>query len=962
MSKYKYIYILIAFIIPGNITAQNSSLTQTQQAMQILHDRGEIVIKFNISSKSLIDERLTHILSIDYVKTLNGGLGYEVRAYANQHEFQQFLAENIPYVIIPKVQAKALTMAATVAEMANWDRYPTYSVYEQMMANFASNYPALCDIDTILSATPSGNYKILVAKISDNVNSAENEPQFLYSSSIHGDETTGYYLMLRLINYLLTNYGAVPQVTSLVNGAEIWICPLANPEGTYRFSSPPGSSVALSVRSNLSGVDLNRNYPDPVDGPHPDGNSWAPETQAFMAFAESHHFNMGANFHGGAELLNYPWDAWTTSGNPNADAAWWERVCSAYVATARTVNSTYLSDTYADGVTEGGDWYTISGGRQDYMNYFKQCRELTIELDADKTTNTENLNTKWNENYASLLNYIQESLYGVRGAITDSCSGQPIRSKVWVNNYDQANDSSQVYSALPLGNYHKYMNSGTYSITFSAPGYTSKTINNVVLVNGSATWVNVALAPAAAPDAQFTGTITDNCTGTVQFTNTSTAASSFVWFFGDGATSTLANPTHTYTANGTYTVKLRAINCKGQDSLVRTAYIVISMAPVPTATGASQCGPGSLELTASGSGTINWYDAPSGGNLLYSGNIFTTPVITNTTTYYVSNTVTMPFEYVGKTDSSGGGAMYNNTSYWLLFDCSSPVILKSVKVYASTAGNRTIEIRNSSGAALSPAQTATINIPAGESRVNLNFNVPTGTSMSLRCTSSPNMFRNSGGITFPYDLSGKIKITGTNASTPRYYFFYDWEIETPEGCESPLVPVTANIFEYPVAGFTYTYTADTLSVSFTDTSANADSFFWDFGDGATSTSQHPGHTYPAYGTYTVMLAASNGGCSDTVYREIILMPAGMAEAAVFDDINIYPNPAQNIITIVPGLLFETTVRADIISMTGMMVYSKELAHLNQQFDLDISHLSKGVYTLRLSSAGHSRYFRLLKID
>lgn len=495
----KYILFIFFVMITGSMPAQNSNTEQLQQATQILQNRGEIIIKFNVDTKAQINKDFTHIMSIDHVKELPYGQGYEVRAYANSEEFQEFLTRNIPYEIIPKSIPKALTMATTVSQMANWDRYPTYSVYEQMMANFADNFPALCDIDTILSPTPSGNYKILVAKISDNVNTAENEPQFLYTSSMHGDETTGYYLMLRLINYLLTNYGSITQITNLVNSTEIWICPLANPDGTYYQSNPVGSTIAYSMRYNKNFKDLNRNYIDPLIGdPSNSGDFFnypiQPETYAFIAFADNHHFNMSANFHGGAELMNYPWDTWTTSENPNADAAWWERVCSDYVATARTVNSSYMTETYPDGVTEGGDWYEITGGRMDYMNFYKQCRETTIELDVNKTTQTQNLQGMWNTNYNSLINYIQESLYGVRGIITDSSNGQPIRAKVWVNNYDQVDDSSQVYSALPVGNYHKYMNAGTYSITYSATGYISKTINNIVLANGQATTVNVALA------------------------------------------------------------------------------------------------------------------------------------------------------------------------------------------------------------------------------------------------------------------------------------------------------------------------------------------------------------------------------------------------------------------------------------------------------------------------------------
>jgi len=50
----------------------------------------------------------------------------------------------------------------------------------------------------------------------------------MYTSSMHGDELTGYVLMLRLIDSLLSTYGTNPRVTNLVNNFEIWINPLAN--------------------------------------------------------------------------------------------------------------------------------------------------------------------------------------------------------------------------------------------------------------------------------------------------------------------------------------------------------------------------------------------------------------------------------------------------------------------------------------------------------------------------------------------------------------------------------------------------------------------------------------------------------------------------------------------------------------------------------------------------------------
>ena len=55
----------------------------------------------------------------------------------------------------------------------------------------------------------------------------------MYTSSMHGGETAGYVLMLRLIDTLLSGYGITPKITNIVKNVEIWINPLANPDGTY---------------------------------------------------------------------------------------------------------------------------------------------------------------------------------------------------------------------------------------------------------------------------------------------------------------------------------------------------------------------------------------------------------------------------------------------------------------------------------------------------------------------------------------------------------------------------------------------------------------------------------------------------------------------------------------------------------------------------------------------------------
>ena len=74
---------------------------------------------------------------------------------------------------------------------------------------------------------------------------------------MHGDELTGYVLMLRFIDDILNNYNTNSRITYLVNEIDIWINPLANPDGAYAGGN---SNVWGATRSNANFIDLNRNF------------------------------------------------------------------------------------------------------------------------------------------------------------------------------------------------------------------------------------------------------------------------------------------------------------------------------------------------------------------------------------------------------------------------------------------------------------------------------------------------------------------------------------------------------------------------------------------------------------------------------------------------------------------------------------------------------------------------------
>lgn len=444
--------------------------------------RKETYFSFRIRSKEEI-HKLTNIISIDNVK------GEKVWAYANMKGFLEFSRLGYDITLLPHpgdAPGVEMTDHITLGVLTTWNYYPTYTAYVDLMNQFQSAYPSLCQIQTI--ATLASGRKILAAKISDNVATDEAEPEFLYTSSIHGDETTGYILMLHLMDYLLTNYGTNTEVTSLVNSMEIYINPLANPDGTYAGGN---ATVTGATRYNANGVDLNRNYPDPIGGPHSDGEVWQPETVAFMDFATAHHFVASANFHGGAEVVNYPWD---TKAELNADDAWWQYVSHEYVDTARIHgNTSYMTDVDVSGITNGYAWYEVKGGRQDYMNYWHHCREVTIELSSTKTLPAASLLTWWNYNYRSLILYMKEARYGIHGIITNAVTGLPLAAKVFVTGHDQFN--TETYSSANLGDYTRLIKGGTYTLEVSAPNYQTKTITGVVVADHNTLTLNIQLSP-----------------------------------------------------------------------------------------------------------------------------------------------------------------------------------------------------------------------------------------------------------------------------------------------------------------------------------------------------------------------------------------------------------------------------------------------------------------------------------
>lgn len=414
-------------------------------------------------------QTLAHEFSVDRVDRNADGT-FKARICLSFKDFDGFLAKNIAYTTVPQTRAN-VQMAQNYEQMtANWNRYPTYNTYLAMMDTFRTRYPNLCEIDTILAATP-GNHKILCAHISNDLNDNGGKPSVFYISTIHGDEVVGYYMMLRLIDYLLTNYNTDSYVTELVNNIDLWICPLHNPDGTYYTSNNQINESPTSIRYNRHWEDLNRVFPEA--GQTIAKSDYEPEVEAMMTFMSAHNFTLAANLHGGAEVFNYPWDKWMTWQHSHADAAWWNYVGRNFADTCHLFNANFMTEE-DNGVTEGGDWYVITGSMQDYHNWYLGTRHVTIEVSDSKVLSSNKLPNYWGYIKRSFLNFIAEADNGIHGTVTDSITGEPLQALVYIVNHDL--DHSYVETAMPHGDYHRPIKAGQYAVTYSAEGYLPKTI------------------------------------------------------------------------------------------------------------------------------------------------------------------------------------------------------------------------------------------------------------------------------------------------------------------------------------------------------------------------------------------------------------------------------------------------------------------------------------------------------
>lgn len=297
------------------------------------------------------------------------------------------------------------------------------------------------------------------------------------------------------------------------------------------------------------------------------------------------------------------------------------------------------------------------------------------------------------------------------------------------------------------------------------------------------------------PSVEFLVSSDSSCTGEISFQDYSTELpTSWAWTFGDGASSSDQNPIHQYTSNGTYDVQLIATNSFGSDTIKKVNFVKIDRPVAPSAMNDSICrfDTANFLATGSGSGTLRWFDRELGGAELFTGSTVSINQVGEDTSLWVEELVSTSVQTVGPIDRNIGASAFVTEFEGLIFDVFEDIELVSVLTHSNASKTRTFELRDKNGVLV---QSAIRFVPFGDFQITLNMEVKAGEDyqLTISAVGGPDLARNDGGVSYPYEIPGLVSIKeSTNSTNPKdfYYYFYNWKVKSAD-CVSPRTEVKA---------------------------------------------------------------------------------------------------------------------------------------------------------------------------
>lgn len=416
----------------------------------------------------------------------------------------------------------------------------------------------------------------------------------------------------------------------------------------------------------------------------------------------------------------------------------------------------------------------------------------------------------------------------------------------------------------------------------------------------------------------------------------------------------------------------------------------IEEANAPVFTDFQTCENSELTINLSGSADFKWYETSTTPDAFHTGNTFTTPALTENTTYYVSGTSGLLVSETVNSPNISTATDYDRHQ-GLIFNTKGNIILESFTMSAIVDGERTIQVSDVSGNVIA---STTVFIPSGESEVVVNFEIPKGQNHTLMIPNGLVQMRRTpigNGVSYPYLTDSEVvTITGNTVNAPDYYyFFYDWKFTSTGGrCETERFAVNVEVssenpdlssgyLQYEIneedpTGFNNNETiavseGDNITLSVLGSTSDR-TINWTAPNGQVFTvnslnfdnvqiDETPEGEWTIEVSYNNSCSLANQGINFTVEINPVLNIRDLGK----DIFTIFPNPFSSKITIQTSKNLKD-IAVKIIDLSGRIVTSDYIVSRdNDIYEFNTQHLPQGAYFLQIRSENYKLVKKIIKI-
>lgn len=356
-----------------------------------------------------------------------------------------------------------------------------------------------------------------------------------------------------------------------------------------------------------------------------------------------------------------------------------------------------------------------------------------------------------------------------------------------------------------------------------------------------------------------------------------------------------------------------------------------------------------------GEGIVRWYDRAVNGNLLGEGTQVALPIPEGETTIF-GDLFRLGTSGESRVDIADISFTEDRTE-GLTFNVNAPLRITAFDFYSEQSGNIFVAVESGTGDNITQLDSELVRSDgSGWQTADVSIRLPQGNRFRMLYKDGSISFgRTAGGLDYPYtDAEGNLEIIGDEgAGIGSYKYFFNLQIEYSDFCGR--IPVEVNATPSTDSTAVAIVEADinlvdfenNQAINFTNNSVNADSYFWDFGDGTTSTEEAPSHTYSEPGVYYVSLLANGiAGCDDAVVVRIDVISnegsVSTQDVVAVNSFSLAPNPVSNRINFVSGSPVEVD-EIKLFNSAGQLVNVYPVNSRVSRHSLNVNDLSSGLY-------------------